>query len=249
MAAYRNRYGLERDIPEAVKREVRQHCGFGCVVCGAAICEYEHFNPPFMEARAHLKEGIALLCGGCHGKVTRKLWSKEKIAMAWGNPCTFKQGCSKDALDVGAEFSLVLGSCTYRRFRNIIATASGQSWFSIDPPEAVGAPCQVSVEFRDEVGACVLKIEHNELVIPNRNWDVEFDGPKLTIRTGLGQLALVMRADPGVLTISRLSVIAHGVRIEVLDGMVTMERNGAVNQIVQMKGVEFVGNRTILAVD
>ncbi len=29
------------EIPEAMKREVRQRCGFGCLICGLTLYEYE----------------------------------------------------------------------------------------------------------------------------------------------------------------------------------------------------------------
>jgi 5-methylcytosine-specific restriction endonuclease McrA len=42
MAAAR---GRRPKIPEGVKREVRQRCGFGCVICGLPIYEYDHLVP------------------------------------------------------------------------------------------------------------------------------------------------------------------------------------------------------------
>ena len=60
-----NRFGLGRDIPGTTKRIVRQRCGFGCVVCGAAFYQYEHVDPAFADARVHDPEKICLLCGGC----------------------------------------------------------------------------------------------------------------------------------------------------------------------------------------
>lgn len=29
-----NKQGISRDIPDPIKRDVRQRCGFGCVICG-----------------------------------------------------------------------------------------------------------------------------------------------------------------------------------------------------------------------
>jgi HNH endonuclease len=78
----RNRHGLTRDIPEPVKRAVRQACGFGCVVCGASIIEYEHVDPGFADAREHGPANLTLLCPQCHSKVTTGIWSKEKIKVA-----------------------------------------------------------------------------------------------------------------------------------------------------------------------
>jgi len=58
-----NIHGLSRTIPEGIKRQVRQECGFGCVVCGLAIATYEHIDPPFKTAKDHDPSKIAYLCG------------------------------------------------------------------------------------------------------------------------------------------------------------------------------------------
>ena len=56
----KNQYDLSREIPADVKRAVRQACGYGCVICGSAIIEYEHVDPTFNEAREH--DPTARLC-------------------------------------------------------------------------------------------------------------------------------------------------------------------------------------------
>ena len=72
----KNKYDLNRDIPNLVKRQVRQSCGFGCVICGASIIDYEHVDPIFAEAKEHDPEKITLLCPQHHAKVTRGFLSK-----------------------------------------------------------------------------------------------------------------------------------------------------------------------------
>ena len=52
--AKENEHGLPRHIPADVARAVRQECGFGCVICGVALIQYEHFDPEFAEAREHV---------------------------------------------------------------------------------------------------------------------------------------------------------------------------------------------------
>ena len=59
----RNQYGLTRTIPEDIKRQVRQACGFGCVCCGLAIATYEHIDPEFHFAESHDPDKMAYLCG------------------------------------------------------------------------------------------------------------------------------------------------------------------------------------------
>src|SRR5574337_274292 len=87
-----NKFGLSRDIPDLIKREVRQKCGFGCVVCGSAVYQYEHLEPLFPDAKNHDPNGIVLLCGGCHDRVTRGMLSKETIKLKANNPKCLEEG-------------------------------------------------------------------------------------------------------------------------------------------------------------
>jgi hypothetical protein len=56
---------LPRAIPEPVKREVRQRCGFGCVICGKPLYDYDH-KLGFSKVRRHVAEQITLLCPTHH---------------------------------------------------------------------------------------------------------------------------------------------------------------------------------------
>src|SRR5687768_2599641 len=104
----RNRLGLARDIPDAVKREVRQRCGFGCVIDGSALYTYEHFDPPYKDARRHEPAGITLLCGSCQLKTSRGQLSKLTIAEANANPYPLHQGWSGAVFDVGPKRPFVV---------------------------------------------------------------------------------------------------------------------------------------------
>ena len=77
-----NQHGLKRQIPPDVAFQVRSECGFGCVVCGNAVYEYEHIDPPFAEAKQHEAARIALVCGGCHSPKTRGFTSADLIKAA-----------------------------------------------------------------------------------------------------------------------------------------------------------------------
>ena len=86
----KNDHELSREIPSEIKREVRKRCGFGCVVCGSAIYEYEHFDPEFKDAKEHIADGIALLCPTDHRRKEKKLLSREKYLEAIANPKAFE---------------------------------------------------------------------------------------------------------------------------------------------------------------
>ena len=141
-----NSKGLGREIPSAIKREVRQRDGFGCVVCGSAIIQYEHFDPEFSEALEHTAAGITLLCGRCHDKKTRGLLSLETVKRAVRNPRCKQSGFSFEAFDVDHQPpSISLGTLKFRDVAVLIKVL-GESIFSIKPPESIGSPFLISAK-------------------------------------------------------------------------------------------------------
>ena len=117
-----NKYGLSRYIGPNIARQIRQACGYGCVICGDAIFQYEHIDPEFAEAREHSPEHIAALCGGCHDKITRGFWSKNKVKEARQNPVCKQQGFSHSSLDIAAKgnFIVKIGSTEFVNLGTII---------------------------------------------------------------------------------------------------------------------------------
>ena len=53
----------ERNIPAAVKREVRKACGFCCVICEKLVVQYDHFDKPFYVASEHDPNGLHCFAG------------------------------------------------------------------------------------------------------------------------------------------------------------------------------------------
>jgi hypothetical protein len=80
MASQVNKHGLPRSIPSHIKQEIRQRCGFGCVICGFGFYDYEHFDPDFVDAKSHSPEGMTLLCSQCNQKRARKRLSVATVA-------------------------------------------------------------------------------------------------------------------------------------------------------------------------
>src|SRR5664280_824966 len=102
-----NQHGLRRTIPPDIKRLVRVNAGFGCVICGSSIVDYEHVDPTFANAREHNPDCITLLCIQHHGKVTRGFLSKESVKVAMRDPCCKRQGYSNEFFDIGRTFPRV----------------------------------------------------------------------------------------------------------------------------------------------
>ena len=94
-----NKHGLQRTIPEDVKRTIRKQCGFGCVICGAGYWEYDHVEPEFVDCTSHDPKGMTLLCLYHHGKKTKGLLSKQKIVEAMKNPKALQDGHSHEEFE------------------------------------------------------------------------------------------------------------------------------------------------------
>jgi trigger factor len=81
-------------ISEDIKREVRNRCGFGCVLCGCPLYEYDHI-PDYSVTKRHVASEITLLCNYHHSEKTRGLLDVDKVQAADSNPYNLHHGKSK----------------------------------------------------------------------------------------------------------------------------------------------------------
>jgi len=191
-----NQYGLPRDIPDPVKQQVRRRCGFGCVLCGGSIIEYEHVNPPFSEAKVHDPLRIALLCPGCHAKVTRKFLSKDTVKGAMSDPFCKTAGYASDFLDIGKAHPKVGFAGVTLTNCQIPIQVKGVPLFEIKEAEEPRAPFRLSATFSNSRGQPSLEIVDNEWRVYGTNWDAEAIGGAITIRDNPSHVSLRLVANP-----------------------------------------------------
>jgi hypothetical protein len=214
-----NKFGLPRDPPAAVKRAVRQRDGFGCVICGKAVYDYEHFDPEYADAQKHDANGIVLLCVEHHGLKTRGLLSKDTIHGYLAKPKCKELGFSFGPFDLGTlSPEIVLGQLSCSNVRCLIRL-DGDEILSISPPVRVGLPFRINADLKDGNGVPILKIVDNEWRSDTANWDVDVVGPVITIRNALRSIALVLRSDPPRrLVIERMEMSHKGHKITCKEG-------------------------------
>ena len=206
-------YGLPRTIPADVKRKVRQACGFGCVICGLGLVQYEHVDPEYHLAREHDPEKMALLCPGCHAKITTKQWSKARVKLAMKSPKCKQVGYANDFFDFCAGHphfqlgGLKMVEC------DIPIQFKEYPLFSISSPEFEGESFRLSGHFTDANGVVTLVIKDNEWMAASDSWDVEVVGPRITIREKFRKVHLVLRADPPYgLIVEKVDMLLGGYR-------------------------------------
>jgi hypothetical protein len=211
-----NKYGLSRSIPAPTKRAVRQECGYGCVICGSAIYQYEHFKPEWHKAMAHSISGIALLCGRCHDYVTRRIWSKNLVEEARAHPKSCQIGHAIGELEGPSSresFTISMGGCEFIKPRSILRIL-GIELLTVRPPEAPGAPMRISGAFFTKSGKLAFEIDDNEFRGKGDNWDIETVGRKITVRTAPGSIALQLRViGRNHLAVDRLDMLYADIQI------------------------------------
>jgi hypothetical protein len=218
MAVETNKYGLTRTLRAEVARSIRQRDGFGCVVCGFAVVDYEHFDPPFSEAREHNPDGMMLLCKRCHGNKGTFL-APETIAEAAKNPHAKRAGFSWGAFDWGRQSPEVLIGNLSCRDTPVLIRVLGDEILTVKPPEAAGAPFRLSARLCDRDGTLLLEIVENQWQAGAGNWDVVTEGARITIKKAHGDIVLVLRSQPGVrLVVERIDMEHRGIRIFGVEG-------------------------------
>lgn len=222
-----NAQGLSRCIPADVKRSVRQRCGFGCVICGASIYEYDHFDPPFSEADRHDPTGITLLCPTHHAERTRGLLPTERLKEANSNPAAIMNGQTSVCRPYFDHIpALALGGGLLVENTPVPLAIHGEPVIAFLAPEEGSKVARISARITSDDGSNLLLIDDNEWIVESGVWDYEWIGQRLTIRGDSGAAALqIIVHPPKLIEIDRLRFKRQGV--DVLVTRTEMKVNGS----------------------
>ena len=226
-------------IPSHIKRKVRQRCGFGCVICGLPIYEYDHV-PGYERVKRHRADELTLLCPMHHAEKTKGLLPVDRVIAADRKPFNRQQsGTSPYALWFsGAAPEIVLGTqlftCDDPRRPTVMVPvlARGQApfGFTLD-----NGGMTLSLDARDSRNQRVLHIHESELVLATSAWDATFVGSTLSVWEKSRDLSLRLElATPNQITISRYYVNSNGVEIDV--DPTKLEIRGSALPTVSVKG-------------
>ncbi|CAM3524977.1 HNH endonuclease signature motif containing protein [Paenibacillus lupini] len=187
-------------IPEPMKREVRQRCGFGCVICGLPIYQYDHMKE-WAIVKEHKAEDLTLLCPQHHTEVTHGLLSRESVFSANKDPINLRHGQSRPLLlhynDPKIDF--IIGS-------NIVSWEQNESYkdfaaIVVDMELLLGFSFEdgnfgLHMNILDSFNKVVLTILNNELIYSSEVWDIQFVGKSLTIREGHRNILIKFTFEP-----------------------------------------------------
>lgn len=193
-------------IPAAVKREVRQRCAFGCVMCGAPIYDYEHMQG--YSATGHDPRQMTLLCPEHHREKTAGRLPVEEVRRADAAPFNTRR-------DVDAHMPLYFSGDTFSvdfgevRFTNTFPDPFGRptaTAIQVDGVELfgvtrVGHRILINANMRDEFNQPVLVVKDGELHLGTTPWDITFEGTTLTVKRGPSDIFLRVRFQPPTLVV------------------------------------------------
>lgn len=217
-----NAHGLQRTISEATMREVRQRCGFGCVVCGCAIIQYYHFAPEHADATEHRSGGITLLCGICYDRTTKGIIGPGQIEYFDAHPRCKQKGFTHDFLFASRDkFTFQMGTAKFRG--HVILQYDDEILIGFAPPDSGTGPAQLCARVEDDSGQPLLDIDRNFWRVGTQHFDVETFGTALVIRRKPGDILLSMRLNADEIVLEKLKMSHRGFRISVQQGWLEID--------------------------
>lgn len=219
-----NKYGLSRDIPAKVRREVRKRDGFGCIFCRVPIIDYEHVDPPYVDAKEHKADSITLLCPTCHRKVTGNQISKDLVKKAMANPAARQAGAVGDKIFFcDTHPTVTLGGAKFVRC-NIPLKYNEEDIIAINEEDG---KYLLNAKLWDSDGNQTLTIKNNEWqVSTDKIWDLTVIGNTINIHEGARSPSLIIRViNNNEFIIERIEMIINNFKISGNQETLTINNN------------------------
>lgn len=206
----------QRDIPEPIKRQVRQRCGFGCVICGLPLVQYEHMEE-WAIVKRHVADEITLLCDRHHREKTGRLLPKEVVAKNNLDPFNLRSGVTPpyNFYFQGGLAEAVIGTNSIKASN----LQGGIAVLVIDGKVLIGFHFEddhllLNMTLFDECNNCILHIDRNQLRFSTSPWDIELIATTLTIRSAAREILMeIIFSPPDKVTINRGRILRNGVEI------------------------------------
>ncbi len=217
MPKFNNINNLSRYIPSKLKRRIRRECGFGCVICGDALYEYAHLDPPFSEAEIHDPSQIALLCTTHHRLMTNGILALSDVQEARIAPKCLERGFSSFDLNKitgKSGFDLQVGNTRFLNLERII-DIDGESILALRTSNLSKAPPLLYAKFYDRSGNVIGEIIKNEWLGNPDTFDISMVKNRIEVRSDKGMIDLRLLFLPSrVVVIEKLIMCCGDIEIK-----------------------------------
>ncbi|WP_139959211.1 cell division protein [Flavicella sediminum] len=228
-----------RNIPLPIQREVRKRCGFGCVICGLPLYEYEHMEE-WAKVKRHLATEITLLCDKHHKEKTNGLLPKKVVVEANKDPFNLRKGVTKpyNLYYSGDTAKITLGSSSFSLER--VKDKTQLVPLLIDNIPIIGVILLdghylLNLILFDEYNNLILHIKNNQLVLTTELFDIQLIGKTLTIREAKRKIFIVLEfKTPNEIVISRGTFLLNGVKIIINSNQILIKNTGHIIENIQV---------------
>ncbi|MCL6235765.1 cell division protein [Acinetobacter sp. ANC 5579] len=222
-----------RNIPLPIQREVRQRCGFGCVICGMPLYEYEHMEEWALVKR-HIADEITLLCDQHHREKTSGLLPKEQVRKANEKPFNLQEGISKPYLlhFSGEEAIVEIGGNIFSCKDQGYGTAMVP--ISVDGTPLIGLILAdghflLNLVIFNEYNTPILHIKNNQLIFKPLAWDIQLVGTTLTLRENHRKILIEIEfCPPNKVIFKRGRFLRNGIEILVRPTNILITNNSTI---------------------
>lgn len=230
-------------MPEAIRRAVRQRCGFGCVICGHPLYHVDHLIE-YSVVEEHDPENLTLLCTNHHAEKTNGLLSLEQVRASNQVPYNRQRNASPPYLlnYEGSSAKVAIGGVVAVRTK--LYDEETFIALMIDDRPLVFFRRQdnallLSAQIFDRYNRITLVIADNELVYGTDNWDVRLEGNRLTLWQAERQPFLTIRFDvPNTITFLDSRIMCNGAVIDVREGEAYLGTPQSTTQVQNMHVVD-----------
>ncbi len=187
-------------IPAAIKREVRQRCGYGCVICGKQLYDYDHMVE-YNIVKCHEADNLILLCKQHHGEKTSKNLPLDIVKSANLKPYNLINDTTKPRFFYysGKNVEVHIGDSIFK-YDNLL---DGFTFvpLRIDETNIISFKTEDNhlllnfISFNRD-GDKIIEIIDNRISHSTNIWDACWESNKLTLREKNRSLILQIKLEP-----------------------------------------------------
>lgn len=198
------------NIPDPMKRQLRQEAYFGCVKCGCPIIEYHHIEP-WSKVKKHEKDNLVVLCPNCHREANVGSYFKEQVIEDKKNPVNkrFRFVQNKIMLRKFSDIKMKLGGVEISGARNILSIYDMKLiYFNIDKD----GKALLNAVFFDDNMRLIAAIKDNEWIafLYKDMWDIQYSPGHLKINLKEKKVFLDLSTKGQVINVkTRLNVLGN----------------------------------------
>jgi hypothetical protein len=203
-----------KNIKENVKRELLQHSGFSCSICGSIPVVFHHIEE-WSQKFSNNKEYLIPICDKCHRQIHGEggsIYSKEELYNFKLNPEKPKLLTYKYELGRKTGYSFFIGSNFISNGEK--ATLFGFRGFPLTTIDTSSGTLKLSILLSIKNDQPVYLIKDNELIADTKDiWEMKFSGPTLKVFRKIGDKKIILIdliIKPDVIIIKEMNTDFNG---------------------------------------